>query len=158
MNETKNEGIIVGGSFGDNREYVDFIRNECNNSKYVEYRGEVSFDEKIELLRNARALISPLVTYCNRGLGSEMWWEPFGLHFIESLALGTPVITSYNGASPEIIKSGKHGFLCSGKADYIEAINNVDSINRLDCVVRSYDFDRHKKVKEYLNIYKEVIG
>ena len=37
--------------------------------------------------------------------------EPFGLVFIESMACGTPVVTFAKGATPEIIKDGKTGFL-----------------------------------------------
>jgi len=49
---------------------------------------------------------------------------------IESLACGTPVIASRMGAFPEIINHGQTGFLCSNKAQYFEAIDNVGGLKR----------------------------
>ena len=72
---------------------------------------------KRELYRRARALLAPVQCH-----------EPFGLTLIESLACGTPVIASRMGAFPEIIKDGETGFLCSNKAQYIQAINSLDEL------------------------------
>ena len=49
----------------------------------IEYLGEVSHDEKVDLLQNARATLFPI-----------SWEEPFGLVMIESMACGTPVIAT----------------------------------------------------------------
>jgi glycosyltransferase involved in cell wall biosynthesis len=72
---------------------------------------------KRELYRRARALLAPVQAH-----------EPFGLTIIESLASGTPVIASRMGAFPEIINHGETGFLCSNKAQYLEAIDNVGDL------------------------------
>src|SRR5919204_1414518 len=45
----------------------------------IEYLGEVSHGEKVELLQDARATLFPIE-----------WEEPFGLVMIESMACGTP--------------------------------------------------------------------
>src|SRR5436190_1571252 len=62
----------------------------------IEYLGEVTHGEKVELLRNARATLFPID-----------WEEPFGLVMIESMACGTPVIATRRGAVPEVIEHGR---------------------------------------------------
>src|SRR5207237_10786789 len=66
----------------------------------VEYHGEVTHGEKVELLQNARATLFPIE-----------WEEPFGLVMIESMACGTPVIATRRGAVPEVIEHGRSGII-----------------------------------------------
>ena len=63
-------------------------------------RGEVGHADKVELLMEARALISPID-----------WEEPFGLMMIEAMACGTPVISTRRGAVPEIVDHGRTGVI-----------------------------------------------
>ena len=62
----------------------------------IEYLGEVTHGEKVELLQDARATLFPIE-----------WEEPFGLVMIESMACGTPVIATRWGAVPEVIDHGR---------------------------------------------------
>ena len=66
----------------------------------IEYLGEVTHGEKVELLQNARATLFPIE-----------WEEPFGLVMIESMACGTPVIATRWGAVPEVIEHGRSGII-----------------------------------------------
>src|SRR5213082_1720674 len=68
--------------------------------KEVEYLGEVTHGEKVELLQYARVTLFPIE-----------WEEPFGLVMIESMACGTPVIATRWGAVPEVIEHGRSGII-----------------------------------------------
>lgn len=39
------------------------------------------------------------------------WWEPFGLVFVEAMALGIPVVTTRGGGAPEVVADGETGLL-----------------------------------------------
>ncbi|USN53235.1 MAG: glycosyltransferase family 4 protein [Candidatus Nomurabacteria bacterium] len=56
----------------------------------VHYLGYISKNEKLELIRHARAFVFPSL------------YEGFGLPVIEAMALGTPVLTSDISSLPEI--------------------------------------------------------
>ena len=74
------------------RQYFDeFVAPHLSDQ--IEYMGEVTHGEKVELLQNARATLFPIE-----------WEEPFGLVMIESMACGTPVIATRWGAVPEVIE------------------------------------------------------
>ena len=95
---------------------------------------------KRELYRRARALLFPV--QCN---------EPFGLTIIEALLCGTPVITTHLGACPEIITQGKTGFVCRDLPDMLEAIKQVDGLDRN--LIRKEAFERWhytRAAREYL--------
>jgi len=61
------------------------------------------------------------------------WPEPFGLVVIESLALGTPVITRRFGAMPEIMVDGVTGFLCDDLEEKGRRIFDLPRIDRAAC-------------------------
>jgi glycosyltransferase involved in cell wall biosynthesis len=88
----------------------------------VDMVGEADDKEKTELLRKARALLMPIE-----------WEEPFGLVFVEALASGTPVLARPQGAVPEIVEDGVHGFLRQTDDELAEACTRLDEIDRGEC-------------------------
>ncbi|WP_280151411.1 glycosyltransferase family 4 protein [Piscinibacter sp. XHJ-5] len=88
----------------------------------VRYAGEVSEDEKLELMRHARALLFPID-----------WPEPFGLVMIEAMACGTPVVARPKGAAPEVIVDGETGFLADSHEALVEAVKATHRIDRAAC-------------------------
>ena len=88
----------------------------------IEYLGELGHEEKVELLRNARATLFPID-----------WEEPFGLVMIESLACGTPVIATRRGSVPEVIEHGRTGMVVERHADFAAAVAEIDRIDRAGC-------------------------
>jgi glycosyltransferase involved in cell wall biosynthesis len=65
-----------------------------------EVMGEIGQEEKVELLRRAKAVLFPID-----------WPEPFGLVMTEAMACGTPVIGTPRGSVPEVIDDGVTGWI-----------------------------------------------
>lgn len=116
------------------------------DNKQIIYIGEVDHKKKVNLLKNAKALISPIT-----------WDEPFGMVNIESLACGTPVITINRGSIPEILNR-KVAFLCNSSEEMIKKIDQIKKINRIDCRrhVENH-FTSKLMAQNYLKIYKRII-
>lgn len=66
----------------------------------IEHIGVLEGEAKISMLQHAKALIFPVERS-----------EPFGMTVIEAMSCGTPVIAYDNGALPELMTDGIHGFL-----------------------------------------------
>jgi glycosyltransferase involved in cell wall biosynthesis len=84
----------------------------------VEFVGELSGDDRDELMAHAHAVLMP---------GS--WPEPFGLVAIEALACGAPVLARRVGGLDEIIRDGVDGFFGD---DVTQLAFLVDRIGELD--------------------------
>lgn len=87
------------------------------------------------------------------------WQEPFGLVMIEAMACGTPVVAFNHGSVPEIIKHGKTGFIVENEKEMVEAVKNVDKIDRAECRkhVEKY-FTIEKMVNGYERVYEKLIN
>jgi len=129
-------------------EYYEKNVKPLIDGKQIQFIGEIDHAGKVELLKNAKALLSPI-----------QWDEPFGLTNIESLACGTPVITIGRGSLSEIIIDGEQGYLCKSLTEIAKAIPKVDKISRLKC--RQYvekTFSAKQMAERYVDAYKKVLG
>jgi glycosyltransferase involved in cell wall biosynthesis len=124
------------------REYFEKKIKPLLDHPLIEYVGEVDDFQKVGLLKNAKALLNTID-----------WPEPFGLVMIEALACGTPVIVRGCGSAPEVITHGKTGFICESKLDFIEAIQNVDSLSRSVCRA---EFERRFSLDTMVDNYEEL--
>ncbi len=119
------------------------------NTDYVEYKGPISNNEKVQLLKSAYCFLNPI-----------QWEEPFGLVMIEAMALGCPVISFKRGAAQELIKSGKNGEFADSVEDMankIEAVGN--NICREQMVIDTWNNYSVTKMAELYEIkYREVIN
>ena len=97
--------------------YEELVRPHLGNG--IEYLGEVSHGEKVELLQNARVTLFPIE-----------WEEPFGLVMIESMACGTPVIATRWGAVPEVIEEGSRGGIVVD--DYRQMAGKIEEADEMD--------------------------
>jgi glycosyltransferase involved in cell wall biosynthesis len=116
-------------------------------SDEIRYLGEVEHEHKLELLAGARALLFPI-----------RWNEPFGLVMIEALACGTPVLAFPEGAAPEVVEDGRTGFLCHDEAQMVDALGQLDSIDRAACraAVEGY-FSTERMVREHLDLFEDIV-
>jgi len=113
----------------------------------IEYLGEVTHGEKVELLQNARATLFPIE-----------WEEPFGLVMIESMACGTPVIATARGAVPEVIEHGRSGIVVEDYRIIPAALEEADKLDARD--LRRYVEERFsplRMVRDYVKAYTLAI-
>jgi glycosyltransferase involved in cell wall biosynthesis len=114
----------------------------------IEYLGEVTHGEKVELLQNARATLFPIE-----------WEEPFGLVMIESMACGTPVIATRWGAVPEVIEHGRSGIIVDNYREMAAALEAADDLDPYE--LRRYveeEFSPERMVRDYEKAYKATIA
>jgi glycosyltransferase involved in cell wall biosynthesis len=113
----------------------------------IEYLGEVSHGQKVELLQDARATLFPID-----------WEEPFGLVMIESMACGTPVIATNRGAVPEVIDHGRSGIIVEHYRNMPAALEQADALDPREC--RRYveeRFSPERMVDDYVRAYREAM-
>jgi glycosyltransferase involved in cell wall biosynthesis len=129
------------------QEYFDALVKPHLSSR-IEYVGEVSHGEKVELLQHARATLFPIE-----------WEEPFGLVMIESMACGTPIIATRRGAVPEVIEHGRTGVIVESWRDVPDVLEQADALD--PGVMRAAvneRFSPSRMVANYLGAYKVALA
>lgn len=157
--------LIIAGNIGDqdyfNREIKPHLHYDLSSSedklaayralppgRKVVYVGAVNDEQKKPLLARASAFLMPI-----------LWEEPFGLVVVESLACGTPVIAFSRGSMPELIQSGKTGYLCTTPAEMVQTLERITSIEHALCRRDVEErFSSNKAAQEYLTLYQEIAG
>lgn len=118
------------------REIIPRLKRAGNLAKYVE---GPSFSEKVDLLRNARALL--ITSDIN---------ETSSLVAMEAAACGTPVIALSRGALSEVVAKGITGLLVENADEMIAALGRVSEIDGHQC--REYA-ERHYLSAQMANGY-----
>jgi glycosyltransferase involved in cell wall biosynthesis len=134
--------LVLAGKVRD-EDYLSEIKKDIDGDK-IKLLGELGFEEKVELLKDAKAFVFPI-----------LWEEPFGLVMIEAMSCGTPVVAFSNGAAPEVVRDGKTGFIVANEQEMAEAIKKIDLINRADCrrhVEENFSIDR------MINSYEDALS
>jgi glycosyltransferase involved in cell wall biosynthesis len=133
--------LIIGPINHGSEDYFNqYIRPELNEQ--ILYLGRMDQDMLPTYYQKAKAVLTPI-----------QWEEPFGLTTVEAMACGTPVISFHRGAAPEIIKHGKTGFVVHSTTEMIEAVGNIDQINRIDC--RKH-VEKHFSTKQMIDHYEKA--
>jgi glycosyltransferase involved in cell wall biosynthesis len=112
-----------------------------------EVLGEITHDEKVDLLRRAKAVLFPID-----------WPEPFGLVMTEAMACGTPVIGTPRGSVPEVIEDGVTGWIvevdgyAEAAADRLSRLSEIDPHACRDRVARL--FSKSSMVAGYERVFE----
>lgn len=139
--------LILAGIIQDQDYFDQYVAPHLKNGQAT-YIGSVGPVERNRLLGKARALLHPIA-----------FDEPFGLSVVESMACGTPVIAFDRGSMPELIDDGKNGFLVHTVHAAVEAVAQIQTIDRAACrrhVERH--FTARRMVDDYLNVYATIAG
>ena len=109
---------------------------------------EPALADRLELLRQAQALLNPIA-----------WPEPFGLVMAEALACGTPVLAFPNGAAPEIVEDGRTGYLCPDEDAMLEALRDVPDLDRRLCrLAAERRFSMQRMAADHELLYRRLLA
>lgn len=140
-NDNPNEYLLMMGSIARHKNQAAAVRvakklhmklvlaGKINDPKYfqelapdidgeqIRHVGEIGFEEKLTLYRQAKAFLFPI-----------QWPEPFGLVMIEAQSCGTPVVAYGNGAIPEVVVDGKTGYIVSPDRSLLSDLGNLGDL------------------------------
>ncbi len=130
------------------RDYFTTVVEPLLDHPLIEFLGQLDEVAKRELMGNALALLVPID-----------WPEPFGMVYIESLALGTPVLTCPVGAAPELLIDGVTGFLRETVDELAESAHQLSHISRSTCRHYALErFDMRRMTQEYMHVYSTLLN
>jgi len=138
--------LIISGLIQDQEYFETKIKPFINNDDII-YVGNSGPAERDKLLGNAFALLHPV-----------SFNEPFGLSVAEAMLCGTPVVAFSRGSMPELIDNTKTGFLVNTIDEAVNAVKNIESIDRAYCRKwANSKFSREKMIEGYLNVYRKIL-
>ena len=118
------------------------------DGKQIVFLGEITEEQKRDLLKDARGFIFPL-----------QWSEPFGLVTIEAMICGTPVVTFPYGALPEVVIDKETGFIVRSINEMVEAVKKLDQIDPYKCRrLVEERFGVARMTDDYEAAYEKIIG
>lgn len=145
--ELKMNLVIAGEVREVERKFLNQTVFPYVNGKSIRFVGEVDTKQKIKLMSQAKALVLPI-----------RWSEAFGLVMAEAMASGTPVVSMRKGSVPEIITSGKTGYVVDTYAQFKKALLRIDEIDRAKCRAEAVQrFDRIVMGQAYVEVFHQLI-
>lgn len=151
VNKECNETLFSLDIYGQiDKDYKnEFEKILTDTPNYVNYKGEVAFDQSVDVLKNYYALLFP--TYYPG--------EGFAGTILDAFASGIPVIASDWRYNAEIIKNGETGFIFNtheieGIKRYIlKVLKNKDQYKKMkfNCVEQAQNFSPNNALKKLLN-------
>lgn len=148
----KNINFIIAGSGELSSDSKEFLRKN-NLGKSVKFLGKIDHVKLMNLYQKAKLTIVP-----------SFWEEPFGRSALESIASGTPVVSTNVGGLPEIVEDKKTGIITdpnpTSLAKAIQtAIKNHDELSKnirksLPSLKKKFSDD---VFKSHIKLYKELL-
>jgi glycosyltransferase involved in cell wall biosynthesis len=127
---------VFGGTFASYG--LDQFKKDAGSN--IEFLGEVTDEEKLKLMRGAKAFVYP----------SEQ--EDFGIVAVEAMAAGTPVIALGQGGPLETIVEGKTGLFFKERTpeSLAAAVKKFETMkfNPEDCITRAKKFSKERFKEE----------
>jgi len=118
------------------------------NHPLVEYLGELGFEDKVELVGNAKCNLHP-----------TNFREPFGLTVLEAAYCGTPTLAVARGSMPELIEPGRTGILVEDFVEGRHVIQQCFAMNREYIASRARQlFNYQTMASQYIEVYQRVIA
>jgi glycosyltransferase involved in cell wall biosynthesis len=137
--------LLIAGIIQDENYFKEKIEPQLNSQ--IEYIGAAGPKKRNVLLGKASALLHPI-----------NFNEPFGMSVAEAMLCGTPVIAFNRGSMRELVKHEQTGFLVSNIDEAVEAVKQVDTINRMECYNWAMSqFSSDKMVSDYLELYQKIL-
>ena len=128
------------------RDLINNISKLQPNGRSIIYVGEVTEQERDQLMKHAKAFLFPIEVE-----------ESFGLVLLEAGIVGTPAIAFNRGAIPEIIEYGKTGFYGNTIDELVEFTKRASEINPAYCREHiKLNFNVGRMVENYLHLYRTV--
>jgi len=143
------------GFGGRDTDYTRIVREAAEKHENITCYGEVSHDDKKEIMGRAKALIQLPRKFNPHEMYPFM--DIFPMTIIEANLVGTPVIGLGFGGVPEMIEHGRNGFLVQDVHQVRHFMDYVDEISPHDC--REYAVERFNHVRmawDYLKLVERV--
>lgn len=138
--------IIAGISYSSEGYWTQHIEPHINGTN-VRYIGHADITKKIDIIRNAKAVLFP-----------TLYDEVFGLVMIEAMSCGTPVIAFDNGAVSEVIQDGETGYVVRTEKQMAAAIKKIKKISRDAARERAEKlFSIEKMTRGYERVYQRYV-
>jgi len=114
--------LVLAGKV--DQDAIDYFEREIRPhvGRTVEWRENVSGEEKVQLLAEAQAMVFPI-----------QWEEPFGLAMIEAMVSGTPVLATPRGAATELVDAGITGWIAPDVDGLLDAYGRLGDIDLRGC-------------------------
>lgn len=116
QNTVNFNATIIGKPFDITEEDIDNFLIKNNLKNCTKYMGAIYGKEKVDILNNCDILVFPTY-YIN---------EAFPLVILEAMQAGLVVVSTFEGAIPEIIDDGKTGYLVNKKSPKEIAIKIIE--------------------------------
>jgi len=138
--------LLIAGLIQDESYFKEKVAPNLSND--IIYLGNAEPAQRIQLLKNAFALLHPI-----------NFNEPFGMSVAEAMLCGTPVIAFNKGSMPELIKNRETGFLVTTVEEAVSVVDDIKNIDRLDCNEWSRSqFSCDKMVNDYYALYQQILN